>query len=97
MVRRAFGASGMEKPRRGNDADASRHRKGPSIECAATLSLDPFSRSTLPQTWLAGRRTNQLLRQESGRDANRSYWAEKWCLTQSSERGRRRLDGKPER
>src|SRR4029077_1585245 len=37
MVRRAFGASGMEKPRRGNDVDASRHRRGTSIGCAATL------------------------------------------------------------
>src|SRR4029077_16626752 len=97
MVRRAFGASGMEKPRRGNDVDASRNRRGPPIGCAAALSLDPFTRRALPQTWLAGRRTDQLLRQGSGRDANRSYWAEKWCLTQSSERGRQRLDGKPER
>src|SRR5207248_4940569 len=31
LVRRAFGASGMEKSRRGNDADASRHRRGLSI------------------------------------------------------------------
>src|SRR5207248_5838913 len=72
LVRRAFGAAGMEKPRPGNDADASRHRRGSSIECAATLSLDPFSRKALPQTWLAGRRTERLLRQGSGGDANRS-------------------------
>src|SRR5438874_2379042 len=69
LVRRA---SGMEKSRPGNDADASRHRRGLSIGCAATLSLDPFSRKALPQTWLAGRRTEPLLRQGSGRDANRS-------------------------
>src|SRR5204862_3093535 len=72
LVRRAFGASGMEGPRRGNDADASRHRRGSSIGCAATLSLDPFSRRALPQTWLAGRRTERSLRQGSGRDADRS-------------------------
>src|SRR4029077_11231533 len=42
LVRRAFSASGMEKPRRGNDADAPRHRGGLPIEGAATLSLDAF-------------------------------------------------------
>src|SRR6266481_2207606 len=73
MVRRAFGASGMEKPRRGNDADAARHRRGSTIEYFSNLSLDPFSRRALPQTWLAGRRTERLLWQGSGRDADRSY------------------------
>src|SRR6476660_3070586 len=42
LVRRAFSASGMEKPRRRNDADAPRHRRGSPIEGAATLSLDAF-------------------------------------------------------
>src|SRR5437762_2427686 len=65
----------MEKSRRGNDADASRHRRGSSIGCAATLSLDAFSRRALPQTWLAGRRTERLLRQGSSRDADRSQSA----------------------
>src|SRR5438046_7729020 len=65
LVRRAFGASGMEEPRRGNDADASRHRRGSSIKCAATLSLDPFSRKALPQTWLAGRRTRNYFGREA--------------------------------
>src|SRR4026209_2755005 len=37
-------ASGMEKPRCGNNADAPRHRRGSAIEGAATLSLDAFSR-----------------------------------------------------
>src|SRR5206468_1227290 len=75
LVRRAFGASGMEERRRRNDADVSRHRRGSSIRCAATLSLDPFSRKALPQTWLAGPRTTQLLRQGSGGDADRSQRA----------------------
>src|SRR5438046_10643512 len=70
LVRRAFGASGMEKSRRGNDADASRHRSGSSIGCSATLSLETFSRMALPQTWLAGRRTEPLLPQVHGRDGN---------------------------
>src|SRR4029077_4605242 len=69
LVRRAFSASGMEKPWRGNDADAPRHRRGSPIESPATLSLDAFSRTALPQTWLAGSRTERLLRQGSGRDA----------------------------
>src|SRR5262249_59255915 len=47
LVGRAFGAPEMEKPRRRNDADASRHRRGSSIERAAALSLDPFSRGAL--------------------------------------------------
>src|SRR5438045_5187128 len=72
LARRAFSASGMEKPGRGNNADASRYRRGSPIEGAATLSLDAFSRRALPQTWLAGRRTERLLRQGSGRDADRS-------------------------
>jgi GNAT superfamily N-acetyltransferase len=59
----------------GNDADASRHRTGSSIKCATTLSLDPFSRKALPRTWLAGRRTNQLLRQGSRGDEDRSWRA----------------------
>src|SRR5205823_6931456 len=75
LVRRAFSASGMEKPRHGNDADAPRHRRGSPIESAATLSLDAFSRTALPQTWLAGRRTERLLRQGSGCDAGRSQSA----------------------
>jgi len=72
LARRAFSASGMEKPGRGNNADASRYRRGSPIEGAATLSLDAFSRRALPQTWLAGRRTERLLQQGSGRDADRS-------------------------
>src|SRR5436190_8711097 len=75
LARRAFSASGMEKPGRGNNADAPRHRRGSPIEGAATLSLDAFSRRALPQTWLAGRRTERLLRQGSSRDADRSQSA----------------------
>ena len=39
------------------------------------LYLDTFSRRALPQTWLAGGRTERLLRQGSGRDAGRSQSA----------------------
>src|ERR1700747_1061987 len=70
LVRRAFSASGMEKPRRGNDADAPRYRRGSPIESAATLSLDAFSRKALPHTWLAGSRTGRLIREGNGRDAD---------------------------
>src|SRR5207248_5017490 len=72
LVRRAFSASGMEKPGRGNDADAPRHRRGSPIEGAATLSLDALSRRALPQTGLAGHRAERLLRQGSSRDADQS-------------------------
>src|SRR5437588_4710244 len=75
LVRLAFSASGMDKPRPRNDADAPRHGRVSPIEGAATLSLDAFSRRALSQTWLAGRRTERLLRQGSGRDAGRSQWA----------------------
>jgi hypothetical protein len=39
-------------------------------ECFSALSLDAFRRTTLSQTWLADRRTEQLLRQRSGRNVD---------------------------